>query len=60
MVARPNQIAIELPPELRQRVDDLAKRQYTTRAAIIRAAIVEYVTGHETAKPDEKKGKEKR
>ena len=44
---RPNQIALTIPPALRQRLDTLAKKRGRTRSALLVQALQEFLDRQE-------------
>jgi len=43
-----NEISVPMPPELREKIRALAKKLTISEAGVVRMALVEYLTSHES------------
>ena len=43
-----NEMSVPMPPELREKIRALAKKLMISEAGVVRMALVEYLTSHES------------
>ena len=43
-----NELSVPMPPELREKIRDRAKKLMISEAGVVRMALVEYLTSHES------------
>ena len=43
-----NELSVPMPPELREKIRALAKKLTSSEAGVVRVALVEYFTSHES------------